>query len=72
MASSAVGKSRIYGYAREPHVISLIEYLRSVVGDSGFEEIDLGGRYNQNIKVIYGNREYDIRISESEIGEDDD
>lgn len=29
MASSAVGKSRIYGYAREPHVISLIEYLRS-------------------------------------------
>lgn len=52
--------------------VSLFEYLRSVVGDNGFKEIDLGGRYNQNIKVVYGNREYDIRISESEIGEDDD
>ena len=29
MAASAIGKSRIYGYAREPHVISLVEYLRS-------------------------------------------
>lgn len=27
MTASAVGKSRIYGYAREPHVISLIKYL---------------------------------------------
>ena len=29
MAASAVGKSRIYGYAREPHIISLIEYLNA-------------------------------------------
>lgn len=28
MTASASGRSRIYGYAREPHVISLIEYLR--------------------------------------------
>lgn len=52
--------------------ISLIEYLRSVVGDSGFKEIDLGSKYGQNIKVVYGNREYDIKISESEIDKDDD
>jgi len=29
LASAAKGKSRIYGYAREPHVISLIEFLKS-------------------------------------------
>ncbi len=29
MTASAEGKSRIYGYAREPHVISLIDYLRA-------------------------------------------
>ena len=29
MTASAQGKSRIYGYAREPHVISLIDYLRA-------------------------------------------
>lgn len=29
LASSAKGKSRIYGYAKEPHVISLAEYLSS-------------------------------------------
>lgn len=52
--------------------ISLIEYLRSVVGDSGFKEIDLGSKYGQNIKVVYGNREYDLKISESEIDKDDD
>lgn len=52
--------------------ISLIEYLRSVVGDNGFKEIDLGSKYGQNIKVVYGNREYDLRISESEIDKDDD
>jgi len=28
MASVASGVSRIYGYAREPHVISLVEFLR--------------------------------------------
>ena len=28
-ASLAKGRSRIYGYAKEPHVISLVEYLRS-------------------------------------------
>lgn len=52
--------------------ISLIEYLRSVVGDSGFKEIDLGSKYGQNIKVVYGNREYDLKISESEIDKNDD
>lgn len=29
MAASADGESKIYGYAKEPHVISLIEFLRS-------------------------------------------
>lgn len=29
LSSSATGKSRIFGYAREPHVVSLIEFLRS-------------------------------------------
>ena len=29
MTASAQGRSRIYGYAREPHVISLIDYLRT-------------------------------------------
>ena len=29
LSSSAEGKSRIFGYAREPHVISLVEFLRS-------------------------------------------
>ncbi len=29
MASSIPGKSRIYGYAREPHVMSLVEFLKS-------------------------------------------
>lgn len=52
--------------------ISLIEYLRSVVGDNGFKEIDLGSKYGQNIKVVYGNRKYDLKISESEIDKDDD
>ena len=29
LSASADGRSRIYGYAREPHVISLIEFLKS-------------------------------------------
>ena len=29
MASSAVGKTRIYGYAKEPHVFALIDFLRT-------------------------------------------
>jgi len=29
MTASAKGRSRIFGYAREPHVISLVEYLRA-------------------------------------------
>ena len=29
LAASADGRSRIYGYAREPHVISLIDFLKS-------------------------------------------
>lgn len=40
MTASAKGRSRIYGYAREPHVISLIDYLRA----SG-AEIRLCGEY---------------------------
>lgn len=33
LAASATGKSRIFGYAKEPHVISLIEFLRSAGAD---------------------------------------
>ena len=29
LASSAVGTTRIFGYAREPHVLSLVKFLRS-------------------------------------------
>lgn len=29
LAATAKGKSRIYGYAKEPHIISLIEFLKS-------------------------------------------
>ncbi len=29
MASSAVGTTRIFGYAREPHVLALVKFLRS-------------------------------------------
>ena len=29
MAAAAEGESRIYGYAEEPHILTLIEYLRS-------------------------------------------
>ena len=32
-ASLAKGRSRIFGYAKEPHIISLIEYLRSAGAD---------------------------------------
>ncbi len=38
MASSAVGESRIYGYAREPHVFALIDFLRSA--GAQIEELD--------------------------------
>ena len=33
IAASAEGKSRIFGYAKEPHVILLIDYLRSAGAD---------------------------------------
>ena len=33
LAVSAVGESRIYGYAREPHVRALIDFLRSAGAD---------------------------------------
>lgn len=33
MATSAVGDSRIYGYAREPHVIALVDFLNSAGAD---------------------------------------
>lgn len=33
MASRAKGKSRIFGYAKEPHVISLVDFLRSAGAD---------------------------------------
>ena len=33
LASSAEGKSRIFGYAKEPHVISLVDFLRSAGAD---------------------------------------
>lgn len=36
MTASAKGRSRIYGYAREPHVISLIDYLRAAGADIRF------------------------------------
>ena len=33
MASTAKGASRIFGYAKEPHVIALVEFLRSAGAD---------------------------------------
>ncbi len=33
LASGAEGKSRIFGYAKEPHIIALIEFLRSAGAD---------------------------------------
>jgi UDP-N-acetylglucosamine 1-carboxyvinyltransferase len=33
LASSAEGRSRIFGYAKEPHVISLVDFLRSAGAD---------------------------------------
>lgn len=33
LASVSVGKSRIFGYAKEPHVISLVDFLKSAGAD---------------------------------------
>ena len=46
LASSANGRSRIYGYAREPHVISLIEFLKSGGANIKVESqyIEISGR----------------------------
>ena len=38
MAVSAVGESRIFGYAREPHVYALVDFLRSA--GAMIEEVD--------------------------------
>ena len=56
MASSAAGVSRIYGFAREPHVLALIKFLRS----SGIRifckgtclEIEGGKAFGGKTKVI--------------------
>lgn len=43
--------------------IGLIEYLRSVCGDSGFVRIDIGGMVPWNtITVQHGNEVYEMRI----------
>ncbi len=46
MASCALGKTRIYGYAREPHVFSLIDFLASAGACIGVhhEYIEIEGR----------------------------
>lgn len=46
LAVSADGRSRIYGYAREPHVISLIDFLKSGGADINVEPeyIEIFGR----------------------------
>ena len=51
--------------------IGLIEYLRTVVGDTGFKEIDRGSDYWQTITVIHGNKEYRIDIREKELANDE-
>ena len=56
MTASAEGKSRIYGYAREPHVISLIDYLRSAGAQIRLcdEYIEVVGAslYGADMKII--------------------
>lgn len=42
--------------------IGLIEYLRSVCGDSGSIRIDLGGFTWDAITVQHGNDVYEIRV----------
>ena len=52
LSASADGRSRIYGYAREPHVISLIDFLKSGGADINVrpEYIEVYGR---DIKDAY-------------------
>lgn len=56
LASSAEGKSRIFGYAKEPHVISLVEFLRSAGADISLfsDRIEIIGRelYGGTMRVI--------------------
>lgn len=47
LAASAFGRSTIYGYAREPHVISLVTYLRAAGADISL--------YEDRIEVIGSN-----------------
>ena len=46
LAVSAVGKSRIFGYAKEPHVLSLIEFLTSAGADIKLfnDRIEIAGK----------------------------
>lgn len=52
LASSAEGKSRIFGYAKEPHIMSLVDFLRSAGADITLftDRIEIVG------KELYGGR----------------
>ena len=56
LASTAKGKSRIYGYAKEPHVISLIEFLKRAGAEIQLDEdcIYVEGRelHSSSIEMI--------------------
>ncbi len=56
MASSAVGTTRIFGYAREPHVLSLVKFLRSagvkISTRGAYIEIVGANLFSGKIKVI--------------------
>lgn len=56
MASSAKGKSRIYGYAKEPHVIALTDFLRSAGANieirDEYIEIEGGTLVGADAKII--------------------
>lgn len=55
--------------------LGLLDHLRKIAGDAGIKEFDFGGQYSSNdIVVVYGNKEYTLRISakDIEVSDDDD
>lgn len=56
LASSAEGVSRIFGYAREPHVLSLIKFLRTagvkIAAHGAYLEVVGGSSHSGRVRVI--------------------
>lgn len=53
--------------------LGLFDHLRKIASDAGIKTVDFGGNFGDAcLVVVFGNKEYTVRISEKEIEVSDD